>query len=62
MQLFQSNNRSRRGVALLMVLFIIMAIAVVSAGFIARSDFELQAGKKKDEISLNNGSLVDLLA
>ena len=31
--------------ALLMVLFIIMAIAVISSGFIARSDAELQAGQ-----------------
>ena len=31
--------------AMLMVLFIIMAIAVISSGFIARSDSELQAGQ-----------------
>ena len=31
--------------AMLIVLFIIMAIAVISSGFIARSDSELQAGQ-----------------
>ena len=31
--------------AMLMVLFIIMAIAVISSGFIARSDAELQTGQ-----------------
>ena len=31
--------------AMLVVLFIIMAIAVISSGFIARSDSELQAGQ-----------------
>ena len=40
-----TKNRSRKGVALVMVLFIIMAIAVISSGFIARSDIELQAGQ-----------------
>ena len=40
-----TKNRSRKGAALVMVLFIIMAIAVISSGFIARSDIELQAGQ-----------------
>jgi len=31
--------------AMLMVLFIVMAIAVISSGFIARSDAELQSGR-----------------
>ena len=39
------KSRSRKGMAMLVVLFIIMAIAVISSGFIARSDAELQCGQ-----------------
>lgn len=39
------KSRSRKGMVLLMVLFIIMTIAVVSSGFIARSDAELACGR-----------------
>lgn len=37
--------RSQKGAALLIVLFIILAIAVISSGFIARSDAELACGR-----------------
>ena len=39
------TKRSRSGMAMLMVLFIVMAIAVISAGFIARSDKTLACGR-----------------
>lgn len=35
---------SRKGMAMLMVLFIVMAIAIITTGFIARSDAALQCG------------------
>ena len=37
--------RSRKGMAMLMVLFIVMAIAVISSAFIARSDTALACGR-----------------
>lgn len=37
--------RSRSGMAMLMVLFIVMAIAVISSAFIARSDTALACGR-----------------
>jgi type II secretory pathway component PulK len=45
MKRYCRKMRSRKGMAMLMVLFIIMAIAVISSGFIARSDAELQCGQ-----------------
>jgi hypothetical protein len=45
MKRYNKKNRSRNGMAMLMVLFIVMAIAVISSGFIARSDAELQSGR-----------------
>ena len=39
------TTRSRKGMAMLMVLFIVMAIAVISSGFIARSDTALACGR-----------------
>jgi hypothetical protein len=39
------NNAQRQGAALLIVLFIIMAIAVLSLGFLSRSDVELACGQ-----------------
>ncbi len=44
----KSATRSRRGMALLVVLFIVMAIAVISAGFIARSDAAMLGGYNYD--------------
>lgn len=38
------KSHSRKGMAMLVVLFVIMAIAVIGSGFIARSDAELQCG------------------
>lgn len=38
------NRKNRAGVALLLVLFIVMAITVLSFGYIARSDMELACG------------------
>lgn len=45
MKEFRRKSRSRKGMVMLMVLFIIMAIAVISSGFIARSDAELASGR-----------------
>ncbi len=39
------KKRSRKGMAMLMVLFIVMAIAVISSGFIARSDSTLACSR-----------------
>ena len=39
------NTTDRRGVALLVVLFIVMAITVLSLGFLSRSDVELACGQ-----------------
>jgi hypothetical protein len=39
------GNRQRRGIALLMVLLIVMAITVLSAGFLVRTDSELACGQ-----------------
>jgi hypothetical protein len=39
------SNNSRPGVAILVVLFVIMAATVISLGFIARSDVELAFGR-----------------
>lgn len=39
------TKRSRKGMAMLMVLFIVMAIAIISAGFIARSNTALACGR-----------------
>ena len=39
------KNRLRKGMAMLMVLFIVMAIAIISSGFIARSDTALACGR-----------------
>jgi len=41
----QSNKKVRPGVALLVVLFIVMAITILSLGFVARSDVELACGQ-----------------
>lgn len=45
MKRYYRKTRSRKGMAMLMVLFIVMAIAVISSGFIARSDAALQCGR-----------------
>jgi hypothetical protein len=45
MKRYHRKTRSRNGMAMLIVLFIIMAIAVISSGFIARSDAALQCGQ-----------------
>jgi type II secretory pathway component PulK len=45
MKRYKQKSRSNRGMAMLMVLFIVMAIAVISSGFIARSDAELASGR-----------------
>lgn len=45
MQRNRTAKRSRSGMAMLMVLFIVMAIAIISSGFIARSDTALAAGR-----------------
>ena len=45
MRRYTKKSRSRKGMAMLVVLFIIMAIAVISSGFIARSDAALQCGQ-----------------
>ena len=39
------TTRSRKGMAMLMVLFIVMAITIISAGFIARSNTALACGR-----------------
>ncbi len=39
------KTRSRKGAALLVVLFVVMAIAIISSGFIARSDAALASGR-----------------
>jgi hypothetical protein len=39
------KNSNRRGVALLVVLFVVMAITILSASFIAQSDMELSVGE-----------------
>ncbi|MFA5239931.1 MAG: hypothetical protein WC476_09545 [Phycisphaerae bacterium] len=39
------NRTNRRGVALLVVLFIVMAITILSLGFLSRSDVELACGE-----------------
>jgi hypothetical protein len=41
----ERNKTARRGYALLVVLLIVMAIAVLSMGFLARSDVELACGQ-----------------
>lgn len=41
----KNNNKSRSGVALLVVLFIVMAITILSLGFVSRSDVELACGQ-----------------
>jgi len=41
----KGNKTVRRGFALVMVLFIIMAIAVLAVGFLSRSDVELACGQ-----------------
>lgn len=38
------NNKNAKGTALLVVLFIVMAVSLISMGFIARSDRELACG------------------
>ena len=45
MKRYRNKSCSRRGMALLVILFIVMAIAVISSGFIARSDAALQCGR-----------------
>lgn len=45
MKRYRGKTCSRKGMAMLMVLFIVMAIAVISSGFIARSDAELASGR-----------------
>ena len=40
-----NNKKTRPGVALLVVLFIVMAITILSLGFMARSDVELACGQ-----------------
>ena len=39
------NKKARPGVALLVVLFIVMAITILSLGFVSRSDVELACGR-----------------
>lgn len=39
------NKKARPGIALLLVLFIVMAITILSLGFVARSDVELACGQ-----------------
>jgi len=41
----KSNKKVRPGVALLVVLFIVMAITILSLGFVSRSDVELTCGQ-----------------
>jgi hypothetical protein len=41
----ESNKKARPGVALLIVLFIVMAITILSLGFVSRSDVELSCGQ-----------------
>ena len=41
----KSNKKARPGVALLVVLFIVMAITILSLGFVSRSDVELACGR-----------------
>ena len=41
----ESNKNVRPGVALLVVLFIVMAITILSLGFVSRSDVELACGQ-----------------
>jgi len=41
----EARNQYRQGAALLVVLFVVMAITVLSLGFIARSDVELACGE-----------------
>jgi hypothetical protein len=45
MKQYRHKSRSRKGMALLIVLFIVMTIAIISSGFIARSDAALQCGR-----------------
>ena len=40
-----NNKKARPGVALLVVLFIVMAITILSLGFVSRSDVELACGQ-----------------
>jgi hypothetical protein len=41
----KSNKKVRPGIALLVVLFIVMAITILSLGFVSRSDVELSCGQ-----------------
>jgi hypothetical protein len=41
----KNNKKTRPGVALLVVLFIVMAITILSLGFVSRSDVELACGR-----------------
>jgi len=41
----KSNKKARPGAALLVVLFIVMAITILSLGFVSRSDVELACGQ-----------------
>jgi len=41
----KKNKKARPGVALLVVLFIVMAITILSLGFVSRSDVELACGQ-----------------
>jgi len=41
----KNNKKARPGVALLVVLFLIMAITILSLGFVSRSDVELACGQ-----------------
>ena len=50
---------SRRGVALLIVLFIVMSITVLSLGFLARSDVELtHLSLRHGLISTSEGTVI----
>ncbi|MBA7693960.1 hypothetical protein ES703_102560 [subsurface metagenome] len=40
----RNDGRNKRGAALLVVLFIVMAITILSLGFLSRSDVELACG------------------
>jgi cytoskeletal protein CcmA (bactofilin family) len=42
---YKNNKKARPGVALLIVLFIVMAITILSLGFVTRSDVELACGQ-----------------
>lgn len=50
-RVLSKGNRRRRGVALLVVLFVVMAITVLSLGFLAGSDVELACGQNMTSVT-----------